>query len=429
MKRPVFALFDCNNFFVSCERVFRPDLEGKPVVVLSSNDGCAVARSNEAKKLGIPMGAPAFKYRQLFRDHNVIQFSANFELYGDMSRRITRLLTELTPRIEVYSIDESFLDLSQLPINDYTRWGHMVRERIWREVGIPVSLGIAPTKTLAKLASERAKKDARHAGVLNLQGIPDEDVALYRSQIPTQDVWGIGWRGAPKLRALGLDTAQDVSQLLPRQAQQLMSIRGRQLVAELNGTSCFPLERMGGLPKSISRTRTFGEDTHELHVVESAIASFAVQAAYKLRASKQLTRRAGIFLTTSKHKPNYQVWNSEVIYGVPTADSGLLAETLVEALAKLYKWGIAYHRAGVWLHDFVPDTLFQTDLFGEINAASQERSQARMRAIDTINARYGKHTMRLAAEDLARHWEPKRKLRSPRYVSDWDDIPEVYPEH
>ncbi|HSX44153.1 MAG TPA: Y-family DNA polymerase [Candidatus Saccharimonadales bacterium] len=427
MKHAIFALFDCNNFFVSCERVFRPDLEGKPVVVLSSNDGCAVARSNEAKALGIPMGAPAFKYRQIFKEHGVIQFSANFELYGDISRRIIRILTDLTPRIEVYSIDEAFLDLSQLPIHNYTNWGHMIRERIWREVGIPISLGIAPTKTLAKLASERAKKEAGHRGVLNLEGIPDEDVALYRNQLPIQDVWGIGWRGAPKLRSLGLGTAQDVARLAPRQAQQLMGIRGRQLVTELNGTSCFPLESLHTRAKSIARTRTFGEDTHELHVVESAVASFATQAAYKLRTSGQLTRRAGLFLTTSKHKPNYQVWNTEVIYDVPTADSGLLAETLVQALSKVYDWNVAYHRAGIWLHDFVPDSVLQTDLLGKVDIQHQERSQSRMQAIDVINARYGKHTMRFAAEDLARNWEPKRRLRSPRYVSNWDDIPEVRP--
>lgn len=427
MKHAIFALFDCNNFFVSCERVFRPDLEGRPVVVLSSNDGCAVARSNETKALGIPMGAPAFKYRQIFRENGVIQFSANFELYGDISRRITRILTDLTPRIEVYSIDEAFLDLSELPIHDYTSWGHMVRERIWREVGIPISLGIAPTKTLAKLASERAKKDARHAGVLNLEGIPEEDVALYRGQLPIQDVWGIGWRGAPKLRSLGLGTAQDVARLAPRQASQLMGIRGRQLVAELNGTSCFPLQGLHAKAKSISRTRTFGEDTHELHVVESAVASFAVQAAYKLRASGQRTRRAGLFLTTSRHKPNYKVWNTEVIYDVPTADSGLLAETLVQALAKVYDRSAAYHRAGIWLYDFAPDNLLQTDLLGKVDVQDQKRSQARMQALDAINARYGKHTMRFAAEDLARNWEPKHKLRSPRYVSNWEELPEVRP--
>jgi DNA polymerase V len=425
MNLPVFALFDCNNFFVSCERVFRPDLEGKPVVVLSSNDGCAVARSNEAKAVGIPMGAPAFKYRQVFREYNVVQFSGNFELYGDMSRRITRILADLTPRIEIYSIDESFLDLSQLKIRDYTSWGHMVRERIWREVGIPVSLGVASTKTLAKLASERAKKDARHAGVLTLQGIPEEDVALYRQELPIQDVWGIGWRGAPKLRALGLSTAQDVAQLKSQQAQQLMGIRGRQLVAELNGASCFPLEKLHTKAKSIARTRTFGEDTRELHVIESAVASFAVQSAYKLRVSGQLTRKAGLFLTTSRHKPNYRVWNSEVIYDVPTADSGLLAETLVNALAELYDPSCAYHRAGIWLYDFVPDNLLQTDLLGKVDVSKQEKSQARMQAIDAVNARYGKHTLRFAAEDLARNWEPKHRLRSPRYVSNWDELPEV----
>lgn len=426
MKPPLFALFDCNNFFVSCERVFRPDLEGKPVVVLSSNDGCAVARSNEAKALGIPMGAPAFKYRQFFKENNVIQFSANFELYGDISRRITQILTNLTPRIEVYSIDESFLDLSQLDIRDYVAWGHMVRDRILREVGMPVSLGLAPTKTLAKLASERAKKIPELGGVLSFIDIPDEDIALYRSQLDIKDVWGIGWRGAPKLRAQGLSTAQDVSELGPQLAQQLMGIHGRQLVTELNGICCFPLERLGRLPKSIARTRTFGEDTNQLYVIESAIASFATQAAYRLRASGQLTYRAGLFATTSRHKPHYRSWTTEVVYDAPTADSGQLAETLVAAFAKIFDKRHLYHRAGIWLHDFVPAHQLQMDLLGRVDMEGHERSSARMQAVDMINKHFGKHTLRYAAEDLAKSWEPMHKLRSPRYVSNWEELPEIW---
>lgn len=425
MKQTIFALIDCNNFFVSCERVFRPDSEGEPVVVLSSNDGCAVARSNEAKALGIPMGAPAFKYRQLFKDFGVIQYSANFELYGDMSRRVTYILTRVTPRTEVYSIDESFLDLSELDIQDYTKWGRDLKQRIWRETGLPVAIGIAGTKTLAKLAAERAKKDPQLNGVLSLVNIPEEDVALYRSRLPLEDIWGIGWRFAPKLRALGLASAQDIAELKPQYAQQLMGIRGRQLAAELNGISCLALESLYSKPKSISRTRTFGEDTNELYVIESAIASFAVQAAYRLRASGQLTRRAGLFMMTSKHKPNFKNWSSEIVFDVPTADSGLLARTLVAALGNLHSKNYLYHRAGVWLHDFMPANKLQTDLLGKLDVKNHDKSSTRMATVDAINARFGKHTLRFAAEDLAKTWEPKHKLRSPRYVSNWNELPEI----
>jgi DNA polymerase V len=425
MKRPVFALFDCNNFFVSCERVFRPDLEGKPVVVLSSNDGCAVARSNEAKGLGIPMGAPAFKYQQLFKENGVVQFSANFELYGDISRRIIRILTEVTPRIEVYSIDEAFMDLSELDIRDYATWAKAVRTRILKEVGIPVSIGIATSKTLAKLASDRAKKDPALQGALSLIDIPAEDLALYRTAMPIKGVWGIGWRGAPKLQALGFMTAQDIASMRPQLASQLMGVRGLQLVAELQGTSCFRLESLHTKTKSIARTRTFGEDTNQFSAIESAIASFAIQAAYKLRASGQLTCKAGLFATTSRHKPHYRSWATEVIYDVPTADSGLLAGTLVAAFAKIYNKSHMYHRAGVWLHDFVPDNQLQTDLLGKVDVAKHARATIRMQALDAINSHFGKHTIRFAAEDLAKTWEPIRKLRSPRYVSDWDELPEI----
>ena len=417
MSQPIFALIDCNNFFVSCERIFRPDLEGKPVVVLSSNDGCAVARSNEAKALGIPMGAPAFKYRQLFRDHDVVQFSANFELYGDISKRITMLLTSITPRIEVYSVDESFLDLSQLDIRDYATWGKMVRQKILEWVGIPVSIGIAPTKTLAKLASERAKKDPEHEGVLVY------DSTDYLERTPIQDIWGVGWRLAPRLRAEGVSNAWHLACLSPQRAQQLMGIHGRQMVAELNGVSCYPLAREGKPQKSISRTRTFGEDTSEANVIESALANFTTQACYRLRREGQLTRRAGLFLTTSRFKPGYRSWSREVQFSTPTADPGLILHTLVEQFSQLYSPQQSYHRAGVFLYDFAPAGQLQTDLLGYVDTPLFDKATARLQAIDQVNNRWGKYTLRIAAEDLARRWEPKHRLRSPRYVSNWDELP------
>lgn len=423
MKKPVFALIDCNNFFVSCERIFRPDLEGKPVIVLSSNDGCAVARSNEAKALGIPMAAPAFKYREVIRKHGVVQFSANFELYGDISKRITDLLTSITPRIEVYSVDESFLELSELPIEDYRAWGQMLRERIMRWVGVPVSVGIAPSKALAKLASGRAKKLPGLEGVCSFVGPQAEDPAAHLEAMPVGDVWGIGRRLAPRLRAEGVLSAGDFSRMRPAHAQSIMGIQGRQLIAELNGTCCWPLEQIGKICKSIMSTRTFGEDTQEFGVAEAAIASFAAAAAFKLRRSHQLTVKAAIFLTTDKHKPGYRRWSQEISFETPTADTGTLAGALVTALGGLFQPHTSYHRAGVMLYDFVPEAPLQTDLFGAVNLQKHARSQTRMDAMDAINQRFGRRTVRFAAEELAADWQPKHNLRSPAYVSRWDELP------
>lgn len=426
MKHAVFALIDCNNFFVSCERLFRPDLAGKPVVVLSSNDGCAVSRSNEAKDLGIPMGAPAFKYRQTFKDNGVVAFSANFELYGDISRRITALLTTITPRIEIYSVDESFLDLSELPISDYTAWGHMIRDRIEQYIGIPVAIGIAPTKTLAKLASDRAKKQPTLGGALSL--INNNAIENHLKALPIEDVWGIGRRLAPVARASGLTSAYHLTRIPPAFGKQLFGgVRGEQLIRELRGERCFSLEREQQLPKSIARTRTFGEDTNEFYVVEAAIASFATQAAFRLRASRQLTRRASLFLTTSRHKPNYQRWGSEVRFLTPTADTGLLISSLITELGGLYAQNVAYHRAGVLLYDFTPQDRLQTDLLGVTNMTGHNRSVSRMVAIDEINNRFGKRKLHYAAEDLGSKWEPKHRLRSPRYTSRWTELPVVRP--
>ena len=418
------ALIDCNNFFVSCERLFRPDLEGKPVVVLSSNDGCAVARSNEAKALGIPMGAPVFKYRQLFKDNQVIQFSANFELYGDVSRRITELLTTITPRIEVYSVDESFLDLSQLPITDYTAWGRLVQQKVQKWIGVPVSIGIAPTKTLAKLATGRAKKDPELDNILHLDA-QGRMTSTHLSRTPIQDVWGIGWRLSPRLRSEGLATAEQLRQLSPKRAQQLMGILGRQLVAELNGTNCHPIELESKLAQSISRTRTFGEDTNNAYAIEAALSTFTSQATYHLRQSGQLTRRASLLLATSRFKPGYRSWSREVIFDVPTADTGLIAQTIQELFSQIYIPHAQYHRAGVLLRDFVPAAQLQTDLFGNIDVTNHAKAANRMQALDNINQRYGRRTIRLAAEGLANAWKPKYNLRSPRYATRWDELPTV----
>lgn len=425
MTNKVYALIDCNNFFVSCERVFRPDLEGKPVVVLSSNDGCAVARSNEAKALGIPMGAPAFKFRDIFEKHKVVKFSANFELYGDISKRITALLTTITPRIEIYSVDESFLDLSELDIKDYEAWGRAVKASIMQHVGVPVSIGIAPSKTLAKLASEVAKQHSEHRGAFSFIGLPPAKKAAVLAGMPIQEVWGVGWRLAPQLRAEGITNALSLANMSPKRIQQIRGIQGRQMVAELNGISCFGLTAEHDPAKSIMRSRTFGEDTDQEYVLEASIATLGAQAAFKLRREGLLARRVGIFTTTNKHKPGYRKWSCELKLDMPSNDSGLIISKLVTEFGKLFNGNLLYHRLGVFLYDFVPEDALQTDLFGAVDPAGHERSKARMQAIDLINHRWGKGKIRLAAEDLSDKWRPRHHTRSPRYVSNWHELPKA----
>lgn len=418
---PIFALIDCNNFFVSCERLFRPDLANRPVVVLSSNDGCVVSRSNEAKALGIPMGAPAFKYRQTFKEQGIVQFSANFELYGDISERITRLLTAITPHIEVYSVDESFLDLSQLEISDYGQWAGAVRQRLLKEVGVPVSTGIAPTKTLAKLGAERAKKDPELPDVLSL--LEPSARERYLLQTPINDVWGVGWRLTPKLRAEGVYNALDLAQLRPRRAQQLMGIHGRQLAAELNGICCQPLQMASKVRQSIMHGRMFGQDTNQLQVVEAAIASLTAKAAVGLRNEQLLARTAAIHLSTNRHKPGYQRLSRSITLTAPTADTGRLTAAIIAAIEPTFNARAYYHRVNIFLYDLVSQHRLQPDLFGNLDIADHYAAQARSQAVDAINAHYGKSTIHYAAEDLSSAWQPRRALRSPQYTTNWSELP------
>lgn len=425
-NKPIFALIDCNNFFVSCQRLFRPDLEGKPVVVLSSNDGCIVARSNESKALGVPMGEAVFKLRELFQRHNVIQFSASFELYGDISKRITALLTTITPRIEIYSVDESFLDISALPITDYSAWAERVRAEVFKHIGVPVSIGIAPTKTLAKLASEVAKTETQYKGVFSFVDLDPDVRNEVLHKVPVGHVWGIGWRLTPKIRAEGIATALGAANMRPQRAQQLMGIRGRQLVSELNGISCFALTPEHTVAKSIMRSRTFGEEVTQAHVVEAAIATLGARAAYRLRVDKLLARRIGFFVATNKHKPGYRRWAREIRLPTPTNDTGEIISLLVKEFGDIFSSSQKYYRLGIFLHDFSPEDALQTDILGTVDTEAHDRSRARMQALDTINSKWGKGKIYYAAQDLSKAWRPRHKIDSPRYVSDWNELPEAY---
>jgi DNA polymerase V len=421
----IFALIDANNFFVSCERIFRPELATKPVIVRSSNDGCIVARSNEAKSLGIPMGVPVFKIRHLVQAHNITEFSGSFDLYGDISRRLTELLRACCPRIEAYSVDESFLDLSELGIVDYEAWGRIVKAHIWRAIGIPVSIGIAPTKTMAKLASELAKHEQQGSGVKSFIDQTPADISKALALTPVKELWGVGWRLAPKLQAEGVLTALDLQQLAPRRARALMGIHGRQLVAELNGTSCMPLGQESRLHQSLSRTRMFGADTNQLEVVEAALASLGTAACARLRSEGLLAKKAGFFLTTNKHKPGYRRWYAEITLSTPSADTGKIMAELQQQLLSVFNSAQYYHRGGMLLHDLVAADQLQTDLLGYVNLDHQAASVKRLQAVDQLNSRYGKNKVHYAAEDLSQAWRPRQGLRSPRYTTNWSELPEA----
>jgi DNA polymerase V len=421
----VYVLIDCNNFFVSCERLFRPDLEGKPVVVLSSNDGCVVARSNEAKAAGVPMAAAAFKYKDLFKAHQITTFSGNFELYGDISKRTISLLTTITPRIEIYSVDESFLDISELPIRDYVEWGRLVRASILRHIGVPVSIGIAPTKTLAKLASEIAKQNDRYQGAFSFIDLSAAKKTETLQALPVEAIWGVGRKLSPVLRAEGVSTALGLMNMRPQRAGQLMGVHGRQMVAELQGISCYPLTREHTAAKSILRSRTFGEDTSHAYALEAAIANMATRAAHHLRSEKLLACRIGLFTNTNRHKPGYRSWVRQIKLPMPTNDTGQIISLLVEKLGEFYNDKQQYHQLGVMLNDLIPENALQTDLLGNVTPEMHDRARARMKALDDINRRWGRGKIYYAAQNLNTAWQPRRKIASPRYVSKWSEIPEA----
>lgn len=416
------ALIDCNNFFVSCERLFRPDLLDKPVVVLGSNDGCAVSRSQEVKALGIPMAGGIHKYRDLVEKHGIVTFSANFELYGDISRRLIALLTTITPAIEVYSIDEAFLDLSQLDIEDYTAWGRAVRSQIARDIGIPVSIGIAPTKTLTKLANHKAKDLPKLDGVLALD---IHNSSPYLTSTPVRDIWGVGRKLAPKLLVEGVTTAHDLAHMRPRHAQRLLGIHGRIMASELLGTKCLPLQQTHKPQKMIMRGRQFGADTNQWHVVESAVASLTARACLQLRREGQLATRAYAILRTNWQKPGYRTIVARVTLRQPSADTGVIASQLREALEQTFINKLDYHKADVLLADFVAPQTVQLDLFGQVQPAEIDEERLRMQAVDHLNNTYRPRTVHYVAETLSDAWTPRKNHASPRYTSAWTDLPEV----
>lgn len=429
-KQSIYALIDCNNFFVSCERVFRPDLWDKPVSVLSNNDGCIVARSNEVKAMGVPMGVPFFQVRQVLTQNKVELFSANFRLYGDFSHRVVQILQNACPEVEVYSVDEAFLQLAALDIGDFTAWALGLRQQILRWTGIPVSIGVAPTKTLAKSSAEFAKKNEGTGGVFSL--VSDKSLSTSEAKerrtellkwLNIGDVWGVGRRTAPKLQQMGISNAYQLTQVSERWVQSQLSIRGLKTVKELKGEDCLGMHQEEP-QQSIARTRSFGHTIRAYHQLEGAIASFTAQAAARLRDQAEVAQAVMVFLRTPL-KSEVKGSSTVVRLQQPTADTGSLIMAALEGLEAIYDADLAYKKGGVVLINLTSDQAQQLSLL-EGSVEQIEKKDALMQAVDAANQRFGTRLIKHAAEHLKHsEWHSKRERRSPAYTTSWADLPRI----
>ncbi len=420
---PVFALVDCNNFYASCEKLFRPDLKDTPVVVLSNNDGCVVARSREAKSLGIKMGVPVFQIKAEMQRHGILAFSSNYALYADLSSRVMRTLEEMAPRVEVYSIDEAFLDLTGIESAiSLVEFGQQVRERIGHWIGITVCVGIAPTKTLAKLANHAAKKYPATQGVVDLTN-PDRQRRLL-ALVPVDDVWGVGRRLSKRLNALGITTALDLANASPRAIRDQFSVVLERTVRELNGESCIELEEIPPIKKQIVCSRSFGVKVTHFELLREAICEYATRATEKLRKEQQQAKVMTAFIRTSPFKDNEPQYSNsasgELL--IPSCDTRDFIELANHLLKRIWKDGFRYAKAGVMLSDFYDPGMFQPGLFDDVSTRSN--SQQLMSVLDTIN-QSGAGKVFFAGQGTKKDWPMKREHLSPAYTTRWDQLPRV----
>jgi DNA polymerase V len=427
----MFALVDGNNFYVSCERAFRPDLKNRPVVVLSNNDGCAIARSNEAKALGIRMGAPWFECRHLAEEHGVVALSANFVLYGDMSDRMMSVAGGLGPGQEIYSIDESFIDMAGVK-GDLTARAQRVRERVLQWTGIPTGIGIAPTKTLAKLANHIAKSADRKAGsypaelarVCNLASLPAADLDAVLQATDVSEVWGVGRRIAEQLNEGGVHTVLDLMRLDPATVRRRWSVVLERTVRELQGQHCITLEDQPAPKKEIAFTRSFGGAVTELADLIAAVTRFASGAAVKLRAQGSKAGQLQVFAHTSAFRPGPKYSRSLILpLRRPTDDTVALVNAAVRGIEAIYRPGFNFAKAGVMLLDLQDGNLEQREL--DLEPEPPARGHL-MDALDKLNDRYGRGTVVLASAGMKgpqRDFEMKQNLLTPQYTTCWNDLP------
>ena len=412
------ALVDCNNFYASCERVFNPKIENKPVIVLSNNDGCVIARSNEAKALGIKMGEPAFKLKNLIEKYNINVFSTNFALYGDLSKRVMNIMSTEVEKMEIYSIDEAFLNFS-----DYAskKRGLAIREKVKKWTGIPVSVGIAPTKVLAKVAGHIAKKHTK-SGIF----IFDDEDLIRRALnfFKVEDLWGIGSNTAKKLKSVGIHTALQFRQCDSSWVKRNLSVNGVRLQKELFGEVCYPIETKIKRRKSICTARSFGSEINKLSKLKEVIGSHANTCATKLRKEKSCCTTVGVFLSTNPFKPQAKQYNPYTVtqLHVPTNDSMEIVKVAIKALESIYRGDCIYKKAGVVVSGTAPQEQTQLSLFDSLDRGKRENINI---AVDKVNSLMGKNKVHLAVQGSGRKWKIKQERLSPCYTTRFADILEV----
>ena len=417
----MFALADCNNFFVSCERAFRPDLEGRPVIVLSRNDGCAIARSNEAKRLGIKMGDPLFKIRELVERHDIAIFSTNMSLYADFSRRVRAVLRESAPFIEVYSIDEAFLDLRGVEGVDFDSFAKALSAKCRRLTCIPVSVGVAPTKTLAKIAAELCKSYPKLLGGCFMHRPQDIEKVLKRW--PIEDVWGIGRRTTPRLKAVGVNTAYDFTQLSEVYVRREMGVTVLRTWRELRGTPAIEFEVGADAKQSICNSRSFSTEIYDRAELSEQVAKFAAMTAEKLRSQNSVCSHLTVFATTNRFKEDevQQYGHICVPFEEPTDSTIDIVRVAREALNEIFVRGTGYKKAGVVASGIMPREGVSVSMF---NGEHQERHRRLMQTLDSINSRVGDGSVVVASAGLS-EVKANSAHRSPGYTTNWNDLPIV----
>ncbi len=418
MKDKVFALIDCNSFYCSCERIFRPDLNNRPVIVLSNNDGCAIARTNEAKALGIAMGAPYFKIKNLCKQKGVAVFSSNFSLYTNISDRVMKTLINTCPEVEVYSVDEAFVDLTG--VKELDNFGHFLKGKILKEIGIPVGVGIAPTKVLAKIANHIAKKSNKAQGVVNLVDPRLRDIALKR--VLVADIWGIGQASSRKLNSLGIYTAYEFKEY-PNESliQKHFTKVGLQIKQELMGINCFSLGQSVEHKKEIMCSRSFGQAVVAKEDLSQAISHYISNAAEKMRRQESLCTQISVFARTNAFaaKEQFYLYGRKSLVN-PTSDTRKLLEVGLKILDENYRKGVIYAKAGVSLSDFYQTGEYQIDFLAQQDSLRDEKL---MRVVDKINYQEGPGSIQFASCGTSEHaWKMKRSFKSPRYTTSWTEL-------
>ena len=413
-----FALVDCNNFYASCERVFNPRLIGRPLVILSNNDGCVIARSEEAKQLGIPMGAPAHEHKVAFERNAVVVMSSNYSLYGDMSARVMETLRPNVPAMEVYSIDEAFLALEDWQGAEFAR---ELRERVRQWTGIPVSIGIGPTKTLAKIANRIAKKTPELGGVLDFGVVRDVDALLAR--VPCGDIWGIGTRLARRLAAGGIHTACDLKHGEAAWVRKTLGVAGERILRELQGVSCLVLEEIPAPRKGIASAKSFGKPVESLQELEEALCTYTARAAEKLRAGRLLAGQVHVFLTTNPfatRKPQYNA-GAQTALSRPSNHTPDLIAAALRLLRGIYRPGHCYKKTGVYVTRLIAESDLQPDLFDA--APGNKRVHELDRIVDALNRKFGRNAIRFGSMGVKQGWAMRQDKRSKKFTTRWDELP------